>query len=340
MAETKKKGLGLPQTKGSFQVRGKVTGASRDSFYTEKLTKTDKPWRQVTFGAQFDKDATVYLTLNGMEKDNVWFSKKEDKQTVTEEVAWKDRFTFAKEGYSLIGVNVGVSKVKDKKGNDVNDKKRLTEYDACKEISDNLTDEKTVFVRGSIEYGSYKEKHTTKFVPNQVSLAKDIDFEAEDFKALADFTQVIVFTGINLDKEKSRAVVSAKIINYDTVEDAEFIIADMGLAGVFRKNLKPYTSIKVWGNISVEKDTTDVETTDCWGATNNMERVNTPTIRELIITGADPETIDTTTYTEDAIDKAIEASKASKNAEKDFGSSTEGWGSVGGNDDDDDDCGW
>ena len=138
MAE-KKKGLGLPQTRGSFQVRGKVVGASRDNFYTEKLTKTDKPWRQVTFGAQFDKDSTVYLSLNGMERDNVWFSKKAENGKVdTEEVAWKDRFTFAKEGYSLIGVNVGVKKVKDEKGNEVNDKKRLTEYDACKEIGDNL----------------------------------------------------------------------------------------------------------------------------------------------------------------------------------------------------------
>ena len=45
MAGTKKKGLGLPQTKGSFQVRGKVTGTQKDKFYTEKLTRTDKPWR-------------------------------------------------------------------------------------------------------------------------------------------------------------------------------------------------------------------------------------------------------------------------------------------------------
>ena len=341
MAETKKKGLGLPQTRGSFQVRGKVTGTSRENFYTEKLTKTDKPWRQVTFGAQFDKDSTIYLSLNGMERDNVWFSKKAENGKVdTEEVAWKDRFTFAKEGYSLIGVNVGVKKVKDDKGNDVNDKKRLTEYDACKEISDNLVDDKTVFVRGSIEYGSYKDKHTTKFVPNQVSLAKDIDFEAEDFSALADFTQVIVFMGITPNEDKTKATVAAKIINYNSVEDAEFIITDMNLANVFRKNLKPYTSIKVWGNISVEKDTTEVETTDCWGAANSMERVNTPTIRELIITGADPETIDTTTYTEAEIDKAIENAKVSKNAEKDFGNSTDGWGSVGSSADDDEDCGW
>ena len=40
------------------------------------------------------------------------------------------------------------------------------------------------------------------------------------------------------------------------------------------------------------------------------------------------------------IDKAIEAVKASKNAEKDFGGSTEGWGSVANSDAADDECGW
>lgn len=127
----------------------------------------------------------------------------------------------------------------------------------------------------------------------------------------------------------------AKIVNYDSIEDAEFFITDMNLARVFSKNLKPYTSIKVWGNINVEKDTTQVEETDCWGAKNNMERVNTPTIRELIITGADPDSIDTTTYSEAEIDKAIETIKASREAENDFGgSAANGWGTVHGGSED------
>lgn len=339
MAE-KKKGLGLPQTRGSFQIRGKVTGTQKDSFYKEKLTKTDKPWRSVSFGVQYADDATIFVGLNGMERDFVYFSKKEDNKIVTKEVPWKERFTFAEKDYSLIGVNLGVSKIKDIKGNEVNDKKRVTDYDACKEIADNLTDNQTVFVKGNIEFGTYNEKHTTKFVPSQVSLGKDIDFEAEDFNPLADFTQVIVYISTTPNEDKTRATVAAKIVNYDSVEDAEFIITDMNLARMFNKNLKPYTSIKVWGNISVEKNTEEVTTTDCWGTENNMEKVNAPTIRELIITGADPETIDMTTYTEAEIDKAIEAARASKAAEKDFGGSTEGWGSVEKSDDADDDCGW
>lgn len=345
MAEnTKKKGLDLPQTRGTFQVRGKVTGTERDSFYTEKITKTGKPWRSVNFGVQFKPEETISVGLNGMEKENVYFTKRGENggKSETKTIPWKDRFNFAEDGFSLIGVNVGVTKTKDAKGNDVNDKKHLTDYDACLEVSNNLVDEKTVFIKGNIEYSSYQDgetsKHSTKFVPNQISLGKDIDFTAEDFKPNAKFTQTIVYTGIE-KTEDGRFALSAKIVNYNSIEDVEFIVVDTSLANTFRKQLKPYTSINVWGDISVEKDITEVESTDVWGQKNDMKRVNNPTKRELIITGADPETIDTNTYSEAEIDKAIEMIKASKAAENDFGKQTDGWGS-GKLEGEDEDMGW
>lgn len=339
MAETKKKGLGLPQTKGSFQLRGIVNGTQKDNFYIDKLTKTDKPWRSVSFGVEFMPNSNLYLGFNGMEKDFVYFSKKNEAGKIeTKAVPWKDRFTFSEEGYSVIGVNVGVKRVKDSKGNDKNDTKHLVEYDACKEVAENLIDGKTVFTKGTIEFRTYNNKHITRFIPNQISLGKDIDFKAEDFKPNAKFTQTIVFMSIKPNDDKTKFMVEAKIVNYNSIEDAEFIIKDSNLANIFRKNLKPYTSINVWGSISVEKDITEVEVKDCWGVKNEMDRVNSPTIRELIIEGADPTTIDTTTYTEEEMDKAIESIKASKAAENDFGSTSEGWGAA--LDSDDDDCGW
>ncbi len=345
MAETKKKGLGLPQTKGTFQVRGKVIGTSKDKFYVEKMTKNNKPWRSVNFGVQFDNEKTLYVGTNGMERDVVYFSKKlEDGKTDVKKIPWKDRFNYHEEGYRMIGVNVGVVKTTDENGNAVNDKKTLTDYDSCKEISDHLRDDMSVFVKGNLEFSTYQDSHRTKFVTSQVSLTKDdVDFEKEEFHPVADFTQMIVFMGVTPNKEKTRATVEAKIVTYDTIEDAEFIIEDMNLARMFAKQLKPYTGIKVWGRISVEKDTEEVETTDCWGKKNNMDKVNSPTIRELIIDGADPNSIDTGTFTESEIDKAIEEMKAAKAAENDFGGSENGgWGTVqhGSEDGMDDETGW
>lgn len=337
MAKEKNKGLELPQTRGNFQLKGVVTGTAKDNFYKETLTKKQKPWRILNFGVKTDKESTTYITLSDGEKDKVYFSKTETvdgkKKTDVQDVAWKDRFKFNKEGYKLIGVNVGVTKKKDEKGNDVNDKKILTGYDACQEISDHLVDDQSVFVRGSIEYSHFNGndgslKRAVKFVPNQVSLCKDIDFDAENFESTANFTQYIVFTGIEPeDDTKTRFVVSAKIVNYNSIEDAEFVIEDRTLATTFKKNLKPYTGIKVWGNILVTKDVEEVETTDCWGETNNMEKINSPTKRELLIAGADPKTIDKETYSEEAIERALEKIKADKKAENEFGVSDE-WGSV------------
>jgi hypothetical protein len=343
MADNKKdKGLGLPQTKGTFQVQGITTGTVKDSFYKETLTKTtQKPWRMINFGVQTDKDTSIYLNLNGGEKNEVYFSKTvtvdNKKSTTLEKVAWRDRFTFNKEGFKLIGVNVGVKKkLDDKTQKTVNDKKVLSEYDACKEIGENLIDDQSVFVKGNTEFSHFDSngntKHSIKFIPTQVSLCKDIDFEAEGFEPTALFTQTIVFNGIEQDQEdKSRFKVSAKIVGYSSIEDAEFIILNKDLALMFKKNMKPYWSITVNGTIHMNKDVDEVTTTDNWGESNKMNRVNAPITRELVITGADPTTIDKETYSEANIETALAKIAASKKAENDFGGNKEeNWGSVSG----------
>lgn len=349
MAEKEKnKGLGIPQTKGTFQFRGVVTGTEKESFYKDTLTKTQKPFRRVNFGLKTYKDATVYVELTGMERDEVFFSKtvteNNQRKTDVQRVSWRDRFKFNKEGYRMIGVNVGVRKKLDEKGNEVNDKKTLVEYDAIQEIADNLKDDQSVFVKGNIDYSHYSTndggvKRATKFIPTQISLCKDIDFDVEGFEPMADFTQTIVFDSIKQDEtDKSKFLVSAKIVNYNSVEEAEFVIVDKNLASIFKKNLNSYNSIKVWGNVVVEKDTTEEEVSDGWGSSNKMDKVNAPTERKLIITGADPNTLDKDTYSEEIIEQAITKVKANDKAQQDFGDSN--WGSVSGKSTDNDDEPW
>lgn len=348
----------LPQTKGTFQVRGIVSGVEKDSFYVEKQTRTGKEFRMINFGVEYDDKKTIFPTLNGMPRDKVYFSKKDKDtgNTDTKAIAWKDRIKKAPEGYRMIGVLTGLQKIKDENGKVRNDNKTLTEYDACEYISENLQDGDSVFVKGNLEFGSYTNKdgevsRTTKFVPTQISLCQnDVDFEAEDYVPAHDFTQTIVFVGIDQERENDkptgRFVVDAKIVNYNSIESAEFIIEDAKLAKQMRSGLKPYNSIQVHGHINVVnnvEDVNDEEDDDCWGESNDMDnkRVFAPTHRELIITGAKPSTIDKETYTEKAIDEAIKKVNASKKAEQDFTGKAEStsnvdddWGDDASDDDD------
>lgn len=342
MADKKNTGLGLQETKGSFQLRGVVTGTDKESFYKELTTKTKKPMRIVNFGVNIDKNKTVYIGLNGMEKETVFFSKSEgkgkDRKTVTEKVDWKDRLSFKKDGFRPIGVNLGIVKVTDASGNEVNDKQTKFEYDACKYIADNLTDDVSVFVKGKLEFSTYKDAHQTRYTPNQISLCKPVDFDAEDFASLGNFEQVIVFMGISKNDDGTFTV-AAKIVTYNSVEDAEFIVENAKLAKNL-KGLKPYTAIKVFGDIRVEHDVEEVvEEDDGWGTSNPMERVNNPTVRLLVITGADKDSIDTDTYSEELVEEAIAKANSNKSADKDYGdNSDDGWGSadIKGADDDED----
>lgn len=349
MAETKKKnnGLGLQETKGNFQLKGIITGTEKENFYKELTTKTNKPMRIINFGVEIDKNKTVYVNLNGMERDNVFFSKQEgegsSKKTVTEKVKWSDRFNFKKEGFKPIGVNLGLEKITDKTGKEVNNKKVLFEYDACKYIGENAKDGMSVFIKGKNEFSTYEDKHQTKFVPNQISLCKAVDFEADDFKTVGNFEQTIIFMGVKKN-EDSNFTVEAKIVTYNSVEDTEFIIDknDVKLAKTL-KTLNPYTAVKVFGNIVIEHDTDiieDEDDDDGWGSSNPMERLNNPTKRTLVIIGADKDSVDTETYSEKIIDNAIAKQNASKKADEDFGTDDNAWGSISYKDITDDDDEW
>lgn len=343
----------LPETRGQFQLKGIVSGMDKDNAFKEIKTKTGKSMRMLNFGVSYDKNATLYLNVQGMALDNVYFSKRdpETKKTVTEKVSWDQRYVFKKEGFRLIGNNIGVKKIVNADGKTVNDKKTLTDFDTCVEVHDNLKDGSSVFTRGNLEFSSYKTNNgekrvSTKLKPNQISLCADIDFDAEEYSKQNDFNQVIVFTEINKessdDKDTGRFVVSAKVVTYSTIEDVGFIIEDSKLAGMFKKKLKPYTAIKVSGHMVASVQEEVVDDDDCWGESDAMTRVSAPVKREFIITGATPSTIDTETYSEDKIAQAVAAIRKAQRAENDFGDTTsnsnDGWGESSDIDDDDDEA--
>lgn len=353
MSDTKKKGrlFDLPETKGAFQLKAIVTGMEKDKAYKEIRTKSNREMRMLNFGATYEDGKTLYINLQGMEQENVYFSKRAEKKgdkPETAKVPWADRFTYNREGFRLIGKNIGVKKKIDSEGKTVNDKKVLTDFDACKEIKDNLKDGSSVFIRGNIDYSSFvdnngNKKTSTKLIPNQVSLCADIDFKDEKFEKQNDFNQVIIFMGIEQeksdnDKPTGRFIVLAKIVTYSNIEDVEFVIEDTSLANKFRKSLKPYNAIKVSGHMISANQTETVENDDEWGEEDKIEKVSAPTKREFIITGAKGSSIDKELYTEENVMEAIAKIRNANKAEESFGSTSDDWGNVDSLDDGDDDA--
>ena len=355
MAETKKKGrlFDLPETKGAFQLKGIVSGMEKDTAYKEIKTKSNKDMRMLNFGTSYADGETLYVNLQGMEQDNVYFSKRAEKKgdkPETVKVPWADRFSYNREGFRLIGKNIGVKKKVDSEGKTVNDKKTLTDFDACKEVKENLKDGASVFIRGNLDYSSYTDdkgnKRTfTKLVPNQISLCSEVKFDDEKYEKQNDFNQVIIFMGIDQEKDDNdkptgRFVVLAKIVTYNNIEDVQFIIEDKALANKFKKSLSPYNAIKVSGHMVSSTQTETVTTDDDdWGEEDAMEKVSAPTKREFIITGAKGSSIDKELYTEKNVTEAIAKIKQANKAENDFGSdSNDDWGDTEGLDDGDDEA--
>ena len=71
------KGLDLRQTKGYFQVKGKVTGVKKENFYTEGKARNGKDYRRINFGVEYQPDCSVYVQQFGIPQDYVYYSKQE-----------------------------------------------------------------------------------------------------------------------------------------------------------------------------------------------------------------------------------------------------------------------
>ena len=345
----KKRIFELPQTKGEFQIRGNATGTlKKNNFFTSKKTKNNNDMNLLNFGVKYDDGQTAYLTLNGMVNKSVYYYNSEAKKT--QEVAWGNRDKAPGEGYRLIGVNVGLVTTTDDNGNTVNDKKTLVDYDAAKYVSEHLKDDMPIFTKGTLEFDSYTDKkgevkRSHKLIPNQISLcSKEIDFESEDFKVLADFKTTLVFESIEKEKddkgkETGRFVVSALHIGYSTITNTTFIVEDATLAKKMKNGLKAYNAIEVTGNFKSNVVVEAVEETDEWGEKSSFDRTNTPRVFEFVITGAKPSTIDRETYTEDNIAEARRAIANKDKVEENYGdkkettSEDDGWGDSSDNND-------
>lgn len=349
MAEKKKRLFELAETKGSFEIVGKVQDTQSDRFFDEKVldySGRKTSLRNVNFGIIYDNNETendphkVYVSLNGYKKDKVYcsgrFSGENGKNvTKTKELSWEERYN-TPDGYVPIGIRIGLEKQVDEKGAVSNVRKNLYEYDACEEIHNKLMDDQSVYVRGDIQaFTTSKGEHRQAFNIKQVSLLKSDIVFGDDFEPKSHFKQAICFKSIEKSSNREdEFIINGYIISYSSIEEVEFVTRNKSLANNFKKNMKPYYYIELWGDIETVTNVEKVTEEDTWGEECAMDKQVAPARVQLVVTGAKPSTIDKTLYSEDAIDAAIAAIKKSKTATKDYGKKVseeeagfgDGWG--------------
>lgn len=330
MAKTKH---GLPETKGNFQLRGIVTGMNRENaFKNQTFTKSER--NTLNLGVKTDEISSIYTTIEGFKSEKAYlFKQSETKGEKPQQkiVDWDNRYDYEEDGFFVIGTRVGLEKGEDGK----NIITTLTGYDAAKDVKSSLEDGTSVFIKGKIDYSSFKNREgdkiqTKKLLVDSLYLnSKEIDFDDEDYSPLSDFQQRLIFISIEKDTKEDKFFVEGKVVTRDSIENAEFVIYDKSLANTIKRQLKPYTAITVSGSIKCSLETEDVEEKqEVWGKTNSFTKVNKPVIREYVIEGANPETIDNETYTKEILEEAIrklneEGLQKSGNDNGDWGKSTE-----------------
>ena len=321
----------LAQTSATFQVRGIVTGMKKEKAYQSGKTKSGGDWNSLDFGVNINNNKTVFLTLKGFPRPEVFYYKggaKGEKGT-TVKVPWKDRKKSPGKDYRLIGINISTGK--DENGKNVNE--MFAEYDAVEYLAKSLSDGDSVFIKGNMVFSSYTDKNDQtkrkiELNPTQISYTqKPVDFDAEDYVEMAEFENTLVFSEINKETDENskatgRFVLSGYSVGYSAIEPVSFVIdaEHAGVANAIKKKMNPANSIKTYGRISVETSTETVVEDDGWGSTevSPMERQNAPVKREYIVYKVAGETFEKEKYTEEKIAAAIKAIKNAKKAEEKF----------------------
>lgn len=342
----------LPQTRGSFSLRGIIRGTEKENFFVEEKTQKGNGKRTLKYDVFTDTDSKITCTIQGYSGNDVYFYNNNDKKTVKKR--WEDRNTFHADGYRMLSsVMLGIEKDENQK----NIKKTYHLYDAAAYASTQLEDGMNVYSRGNIKYGSFDNTKYIRWEPTQVSLlSRELDMESEDFEPDFTFEQWIVYTGMEKevdenDKKTGRVKLFGKIIGYNSVEDAEFIIEKdkEGLARKIHRQIKPYSAFLLGGIVKrcVPTKTAPVED-DGWGDFSAIRKTVAPARTEFIVYAIDPSTIDENTYTEEAINEALLAIKNDRESRKNFEDTKkksekitdEEWEKVMSDDDEDDDDEW
>lgn len=266
----------LAQTKGTFDLVGRVVNIDRENAYQEKTMdkgkNKGKSYRTLRFGIKTSESNIIQVSMFSFLPDEVylWDSVNKKGGKVPYETWKKNRKGYEKQKKVPLQTRVGLEKGEDGK----NITMHLPSFDVMEYIYDNLNNEDSVMAKGSISRNTYESRSgdvQTSVNYNLESLFKlknEVDFSDEKFEEKSVFTEQFIFESADLDSRNKTADVYGKVVNYhgktnDVIYKINFANEeDSGLeqmAKIFAKKIDYGSLLQVHGNLVNRAVTEEVD---------------------------------------------------------------------------------
>lgn len=230
----------IAQTKGSFQIIGKVTGVERDKYYidgiVEKGKNKDKNYRSMNFGVKTSDNQTIYLRMYAVEPEFVWVidnnpdNRKKGEKAKVDKVTYEEytdkREAWQDEARIPLDMAVNLESTDPKASSE-----HFVTYDGIDYLYDNLENGMTIYVKGDLKRNSYENRQgevvdSINYEPRTIKLSDKVMDESDaKFYEYAKFKEEFILTDTELNKEEQTLLVYGKTADYaENLHDAVFEI--------------------------------------------------------------------------------------------------------------------
>ncbi|SDX94020.1 hypothetical protein [Thermoactinomyces sp. DSM 45892] len=233
----------LKQTKNEFKLMGKLTRLDRQGAFNEEVSAQGKrkgeTYRKLRFGVKTSETNEILIEMHDYQPKEVhlWNQKLANEAKVKkvkykgEMVAYgewiKNKKKLEADGYEVLQTKIFVSD--EETGRIV--KEGMPRYTASKYIHDCFKNGDSVLIEGEINYSEYESRNGEKkrsrnfWIKRITKQKEDIEFDSNEFKELSFFEQAMVFIGVELDRDNSKAYVTGRMIDKRTnFADSEFAL--------------------------------------------------------------------------------------------------------------------
>lgn len=313
----KKNEFGFMAQKSDFNMVGTVQGKGGAWFLKESTTTKGKDARELRFNVKTNLQNNLpQVILKGYSDTELMVWKNEEKELLRVPFSQREEWIKNNKDDKNLSIINGVSI----KLGDMEEVETLHVFDAIAKIADNISNDDTVRVIGTIDYSSYRDKKTGNVVSRKDFTIKriyksEVNMLDEHFIETSDFRENFIFQEINpcilteeekKEGEKPYFEVNGLNMGFKTLDKVNFRIYNPKLAKTLKKNVKEYTTMQATGNIVSRLITETVEEKDDgWGETAKSYQQTSKKINYMVITGVNKDSLDTETYPKADMEKIL-----------------------------------